>query len=223
MALIAQIIVLAPWAVRNYYKLGAWIPVSTYGGTNFYKSNNPICLANKGAVNESKPVFEEEAIADMKKLPEVEGEKYAWQRGWQFLRSHPMAIPYLVYRRTLLFWDPSIQLSPPFDVRKTLIDGGYVLIFILSLAAVWYCQERKVVWFYLLWCLNFSWSVLLFSPHPRYRQLLDPALIILAGIGGCEVIRQHKRGKAIVIGLATIAVLMTLFSRQILELLRAAF
>jgi hypothetical protein len=42
LALISMMVVIMPWSVRNYQLLGKFIPISTNGGTVFYRANNPL-------------------------------------------------------------------------------------------------------------------------------------------------------------------------------------
>lgn len=37
----ATLLTVLPWTVRNYFVLGAFIPISTNSGNNFYIGNNP--------------------------------------------------------------------------------------------------------------------------------------------------------------------------------------
>ncbi|MDC8757687.1 glycosyltransferase family 39 protein [Janthinobacterium fluminis] len=72
---------LTPWALRNYQALGAFKLVSTNGGWNLYRANNP--LANGG--------YTPRGEVDLSHLGELELDSTAGRLALQWIRDHPVA------------------------------------------------------------------------------------------------------------------------------------
>jgi 4-amino-4-deoxy-L-arabinose transferase-like glycosyltransferase len=192
-AALAQALMIGPWAIRNFIELRTLSPISTYAATNFYASNNPLCTANRGALNQQSFPFEPDAIADMQRLPEAEVERYCWRRGFSYLLNNPKVVPYLLWRRTILFFDPSIQLAAPLPSFR-LFDLSYILALLLATIGALRYRRHPITWLCLLWSINFVWiNIILISGHPRYRQLIDPQMIGLAGAGGAVLLERASR------------------------------
>lgn len=221
-ALVVQGVGQLPWFIRNYRAFGKPVAVSSYGGTNLYISNNSICIANRGALNQKEEVFEPEVTAVMRTLPEVEADRYCRDITLRYLREHPRTFLYLAYRRALQLWDPSVNLAYSLGYEGYLFDGTYLVMMLLAVIGFGVTRRTSFAWLCVVWATSFLWIHLLITTHPRYRQPADPALILLAAAGAAWI-WQHRRGRVILGVLAVGAVLATAFSSTLLNLLRAIF
>ena len=102
--LLALAVVIAPWALRNHAKLGAWVVFTTHGGITFYQSNNQLVHDVPGfhggvAPRESLPGWDK-----LKDAGEIEGDRAAWAMAKSFLKDNPRLVPRLLAYKFLRFW-----------------------------------------------------------------------------------------------------------------------
>jgi hypothetical protein len=84
---------IAPWTVRNHQALDAFVPVTSNGGGNFYRANNP--LATGGYVAKGE--------VDLSDLPEVEADRRGRQLALQWIRANPAEFLRLGLWKQVLF------------------------------------------------------------------------------------------------------------------------
>jgi 4-amino-4-deoxy-L-arabinose transferase-like glycosyltransferase len=97
----AMACVVAPWTLRNYRVLGAFVPVSTNGGVVFYSANSPFTNgpANTFAV---LPMSEE--------MDEVERERYCSRCAVNWIKGHPWAFAKLAVNKAVFTWGTSSSI-----------------------------------------------------------------------------------------------------------------
>jgi len=86
-------IVIGPWTVRNFHVFNRWVPISTNGGSVFYRANNP--SATGGYIREGEYSLEW--------LPEIEWSSLGYKLGVEWIRSYPLEFVSLVGRKQKLF------------------------------------------------------------------------------------------------------------------------
>lgn len=86
-------VALAPWALRNYQVLGTFKLVSTNGGSNLYRANNP--LANGG--------YTPRGAVDLSHLGELEHDSAGKQLALRWIRQQPLAFLRLGVEKQLRF------------------------------------------------------------------------------------------------------------------------
>jgi 4-amino-4-deoxy-L-arabinose transferase-like glycosyltransferase len=92
-ATVAMICAILPWTVRNYVDYGRIIPISSNGGSVFYRANNPHANASYSA--EGEVVLPKDTIA-------ADREGYAMAKEW--ITHHPLAFGALAIRKQVVFW-----------------------------------------------------------------------------------------------------------------------
>jgi 4-amino-4-deoxy-L-arabinose transferase-like glycosyltransferase len=92
-ATVAMICAILPWTVRNYVAYGRIIPISSNGGSVFYRANNPNANASYSA--EGEVVLPKDTIA-------ADREGYAMAKAW--IMHHPLAFATLAIRKQVVFW-----------------------------------------------------------------------------------------------------------------------
>jgi 4-amino-4-deoxy-L-arabinose transferase-like glycosyltransferase len=128
--------VVLPWTVRNYRRLGAWVPVGTNGGVNFYQANNPLATADYSEAGL-------EGLHGVTHYDELLTAKtgYAWGKAW--VRQNPGRFVQLVLERQVALLGEDIE-GPYFSVRMRRANRS--LLYWISAAV---CQ----FWWLIVWAL----------------------------------------------------------------------
>ena len=85
--------VVAPWTLRNYFVLGAFVPISTNGGGTLYSANNPLAT---GRYMPDQPLVGETG--------EVSRDRAQARAGVSWIVRHPLAALGLVPAKVLYTW-----------------------------------------------------------------------------------------------------------------------
>jgi hypothetical protein len=91
--LVAAAVVLAPWAVRNYLLFERFVLVSTNGGGNLYRANNP--LATGG--------YTDTGAVSLANLSEIDQDAQGRRLAIAWIRAHPMQFAKLALEKQLRF------------------------------------------------------------------------------------------------------------------------
>jgi 4-amino-4-deoxy-L-arabinose transferase-like glycosyltransferase len=110
-----MIIVIFPWTMRNHRVLNAWVLISTNGGSNFYRANNP--LATGG--------FVEQGARDLDAFDEVEQNRRGYEYGKEWITANPKAFLTLALRKQILFLGD--DSSGPYETLKRGMEKGGVI------------------------------------------------------------------------------------------------
>lgn len=136
---LTTILVISPWAYRNYNQFGEIIPVSNNGGINLYIGNNP--HAN-GSYK-----FNDQVKAPLEGLSETEQDKQAKKLAVQYILNEPISALQLVPRKLLalyktdaegIAWNLEGIESPTTNERKALTASKwlaqvlYMALFLVS-------------------------------------------------------------------------------------------
>jgi 4-amino-4-deoxy-L-arabinose transferase-like glycosyltransferase len=94
-ALVFMGLVVAPWTIRNYFVLRSFVPISTNGGSVFYRANNPLATGGFTAKGERDL---DALISD-----EVNWNRTGFQWGLEWIRQHPVGFGELVLHKQRRF------------------------------------------------------------------------------------------------------------------------
>jgi len=89
----AAAVVVAPWTIRNYRVLDAFVPVATNGGEVLYRANNP--LATGGYIKRGE--------VDLWDMPELDAQRAGIRLAKEWILAHPNDFMRLIIRKQLLF------------------------------------------------------------------------------------------------------------------------
>jgi len=98
-ALLAMIVVVFPWTLRNRNVLGAWVPISTNGGDIFYRANNPLATGGYTVRGET----------DLEGMDELTRGRVGYELGEQWVRHDPGQFLALAFRKQMLFLGDDAQ------------------------------------------------------------------------------------------------------------------
>jgi 4-amino-4-deoxy-L-arabinose transferase-like glycosyltransferase len=208
--LVAIVVTITPWAMRNHAKLGSWVVFTTHGGITFYQSNNRlVCdepsLHGSVAPRESLPGWE--TIRDAN---EVDGDKLAWSFARTFLRQNPGLIPRLAAEKLLRFWRlrshaPWSGVKSGWWWNKSMLLGNLAsrfdfgviyasLVFPFALVGV-IVSARAYRELYILYAIIVVhvFVALAFYGSLRARIPIEPVIAIFASAGAAYVYRRIRR------------------------------
>jgi hypothetical protein len=100
-------VVLVPWIVRNYEIFGAFVPMTTTSGANFWQGNSEYTVRYFRAGYDVQWTSPELKTEDPNSR-EADAERFAL--ALQYLRDNPGKIPELLWVKFLVYW--SIDIAP---------------------------------------------------------------------------------------------------------------
>jgi 4-amino-4-deoxy-L-arabinose transferase-like glycosyltransferase len=195
-SLIAFLVVLSPWVIRNYIVFNRFIPMTNLSGTMFYQGNNKLSFESKtGACIKDEVVKLEKSLCTKKS--EIEIRDIEIKEGLKFLKSLSLIelIQHEWYKIRYAF-----GLSPKyflyrsgtfnFTIKDKLVY--YPLFFLTLIYFIFFYRKSskmnkdKTKLFLIIFIsaiIVYLIQTLTFIGYPRYRQyLLDPFLIIPASL-----------------------------------------
>jgi len=141
---LALMAVVAPWTFRNYLVFHRFIPVSTNGGSVFYRANNP--KANASYSPEGEIVLPKD---------EFEADKVGYAEAKKWILHHPVDFTVLAVRKQVVYLgddaigmyetlkrdqEPSEKL---YALAKAICNGYWLLLWsVLLLATPWIFRMR---------------------------------------------------------------------------------
>ncbi|HEX7344646.1 MAG TPA: glycosyltransferase family 39 protein [bacterium] len=180
------ILVIAPWTVRNYIKLGAFVPLRTAFALNMWRGNHIGATGtcrNFDYTNVDETLPKEYAdYVEAHLLPdEIARDRFFAAEVKQFISEHPGQYLKLSLTRFFYYWwrDPTHPLT-----GSIWFMGPWILL--MTLAAIGFYSQRKALRKWWLWLLQIMGFTVLFSLTivvPRYRMPMLPALMLLAAAG----------------------------------------
>jgi 4-amino-4-deoxy-L-arabinose transferase-like glycosyltransferase len=187
------LVTVAPWTVRNYERLHAFVPVSTQLGSALagtYNSEaradreNPASWRSLKRVDDYRPIFNR-----VRSTPEPALERELRSASLRFIREHPayvLTVAYWTTRRMLdlagLEW--SIHTAATISATRGWAIAGVVCFWICAALAVAGAFSRRARaaprWLWAVPLLMYLSVVFLVVETPRYRTAIDPFIVLLA-------------------------------------------
>jgi len=206
--LLVLVLTIFPWTLRNYLRLGAWVPLSTNGGLTFYMSNCERVFDLPRYRGTIVPL-DEVGQAEIKKAGnEIECDRLGWRMGMTFLKENWRRIPTLVSWKFLRFWRIRSGVTGPWwwDSSSTLgalanrIDHGLgfnvivVPLFLIGLA-ITSKRYKDMALLYTLILAHVAVALVFFGSL-RARVPVEPAISIFASAALVKIVGQLRRGSA---------------------------
>ena len=195
------LVTVAPWTMRNYQVLSAFVPVSTNGGDVFYRANNPQATGSwtlKGE-RDLSPYLDDEARWNKT--------AFAWGKEW--VLAHPVGFLKLAVRKQYFFlgsdeagiyW--SVERAYPqwkaLDMAGKIASFVWWLILWVLLVFVAVQQRRAILEVPGLTCLFLPFLYFIgihsiFESQDRYHIPVIPFLIIAAALAFADGKRATAR------------------------------
>ena len=223
-----MMLILVPFAVRNYIIERRFSPLPVQGGLNFYIGNNPDADGSymhipgipDSPIEQAKTSIRRAEEAMGRKVTSKEASGYWFSRGIEFIRSDTGKYLSLMVRKFLLFWnagevDGNLNFSFCKRLMKLfrlpLVSFGFIAPFAI-IGFVYAVRDhiRDVHLFGFL-VLTYMIAAMLYFVNSRYRLPAIPYVIILAAYGLHTLFSliKFRRNKQLVI---YFAVLVALFA-----------
>jgi 4-amino-4-deoxy-L-arabinose transferase-like glycosyltransferase len=147
LVVIGMCVVVAPWSIRNYLVLDAFVPISTAGGEGFYSANNGL------ATGRYVPVYER----SLDQYDEVTRSKLGFRWGLEWISEHPAEFLKLTINRQVqilgedsdgAYWGIKVggkTEGMAYLLAKGVSNAYWMVIMFLILAAVlarWKDRDR---------------------------------------------------------------------------------
>jgi hypothetical protein len=198
-AVLAFVVCLFPWTLRNYGAFGRFVPVRSNFGVELWLGNNPEAME----VNSFRlhPFLNQSEADEYRSLGEVAYVRRKQNEALAFIRAHPTKTLYFIMRRLGTNW-----FAVSDRTQSVFSTGGFYLklyflanssIILLSWAGAiltWHRQNQYRV-LYLLLILIYPLVFYLTHTLVRYRFPMDPILTILAAVPVVSIIESARRRK----------------------------
>ena len=181
-----MVTVIAPWSLRNYAHFNKRVLITSNGGSNFYRANNPLADGRYQHCGE----------IDFSHLSELEQSAASYDAAFEWIRNHPTDFFLLSIKKQLIFLgddgagfysslkrgggsDSEIVYFLARGVGNVVWFLLWIFIFIGTFRRK-YQQKTVVVWFAEL-CILYLWAVhSFFESGAKYHIPLSLFIILLA-------------------------------------------
>lgn len=188
---------LSIWIIHNLIWLGAFVPLTTTGGTTFYGAHNDIVWnTSRGSWGDPPRLLGPDVWKQLNDLGEVHRERELLEMGIAWLKSRSLGDILLLEGYKLgRLWIPY-----EFFVHRRMSPVGNIVVSILflpfwarALAGLWSLLRRRawaVATVLLMFPIASTITALLFYGSARFRVTSYPALAVLAAIGLQQAVDQ---------------------------------
>ena len=174
-AIVAFLLVCAPWPLRNAVTMRAFIPIRECLGIELNMGNHP---GSDGHLEESLfPLFNAAELAEYNQVGEVRYVQHKGRQAEAYIASHPGTFLSLTAQRFLRFWygtgtrNGSVLFAV--DAIPTALLG------LIGLGCLWRKHRQVAIPFSIL-CVLFPLPYYVTHAEFRYRLTLDPLLLPLS-------------------------------------------
>jgi hypothetical protein len=182
----AAVLIVAPWTVRNFRVYDRFVLVASEGGVTFWTGNHPLARGEGDlAANPRLKAAELSFRAAHPGATAEELEPLYYRDAIEYIRAHPQHWLLLLAKKAFY---TIVPVGPSYTLHSTRYQvasiASYVLLLplaILGIAAWWRTPRRPEALFLL--AASAVIVSLLFFPQERFRiPVMDPTLIVCAGI-----------------------------------------
>jgi hypothetical protein len=180
--ILAALIVVAPWTIRNYRTYGRVILVASEGGVTFWTGNHPLARGEGDlAANPEIKLAELDFRAKHPGLTAEQLEPLYYREALDYIAQHPLWWAGLLARKLFYTFVP---IGPSYTLHSTLYAASsiasYLLLVPFAIAGV--RAKRRPDALFLL-AASAVIVCVLFFPQERFRiPVIDPMLIVCAGL-----------------------------------------
>ncbi len=207
--LAATLITIAPWTIRNAVELHHFVPISDEAGITLVGTYNSTSAANSGVPYKWRLYFaipgETALIREAPRLPEVQLGDRLQSQALHYIGAHPIAPFAVAFDNTLRLFELEGSFAWHASAAAIGLTAGaarigvfsFWLLCIVALAGAFTGVVRRgPLW---LWAVPvlFAISVVFVNVEtPRFREPVDPFLILLAACG-CAALVRRLRGSPV--------------------------
>lgn len=198
MALLALVLVVAPWDIRNYLVLHKILPLRD----NFWVE---VRVGNTGDISDIYPdwAIPSTSAAQWNKLHRVGEIAYIAEMrdlALRFIRENPGVFAWLTWKRFVFVWtgywslEPEYARNEPFQLPNTFFCSTLTLLMLAGLVLLWrHRREHFVPYAAVLG----AFPAVYYITHPTmdYRHPIDPVLVILVAYAVLTFVDRRRPAK----------------------------
>jgi 4-amino-4-deoxy-L-arabinose transferase-like glycosyltransferase len=183
-AMIALFLTVAPWVVRNHQIHGRWFFIASGGGRQFWVGNNARATAETTAPTQWNPA-ELESLASYP--DDLARERWHYREGMLAVRASPSRAARLYLKElSNLFslWPETFSRNVSIGQSGRWAQGAMSLvIFGGAVIALGRIRGEPLLWPLFGAVMSFALASAVFFTVMRYRMVVEPCLLWLAGAG----------------------------------------
>lgn len=186
--------VIAPWTLRNYQQFGQFALVSTNGGDNLYRANNP--WADGG--------YRPRGEIDFSAYDEIEKDRAAKQHAVAWIRQNPVDFFKLVVEKQIRFMGDdstgiysTLKRGGGTDNPKTYLlaklaaNAWWLAVWLLIAAMVWSSRRPTASYRIITWCWLYLFVLhSVFESNGKYHI---PMVWVLCVWVACAIATQNSQ------------------------------
>lgn len=191
MVVLAVVIFLLPWAVRNKLALGKLLWTRSNFGLEVWTSNGPNRAWDIGTnVGYRIPLPQDDAREAelLKQMGEVRYNQMRLAEASAWIRQRPTEFTYLTARRFVAFWFP-----PGNSLVHSIVRIGFSVLALAGFVILFHIQRLMAIVFFLTW-LTFTPIYYIVEWSSRYRYPIEWELVICAAITLSSLVGFVSRG-----------------------------
>lgn len=181
-----SLLVLAPWAARNYVVFDKFIPFSTMGGSVLLQGNNRVVVTDPVLFGYSVWDTKIPEYRELLQAPndEVKRDEVARQLAVEWLLNNRDKWPFLIQAKLRRGFTPLLQSHSPRLYRLgTLFSWGPVLVLFAAAfipTLMHFLRTGHPGWIIHLVILHYVAIIVIFFGYSRYRYPIEPLCVLLA-------------------------------------------
>jgi 4-amino-4-deoxy-L-arabinose transferase-like glycosyltransferase len=194
-AVLAVLIVVAPWGVRNYRIFHKVIPVRSGLGLELYIGNNG--YSTSWVNRDLHPNHNAAEQAEYERVGEIAYMEHKRIQAVEYIRSHPGWFAWMTARRFIYLWTGYWSFSHAYLAMEPLDPPNIFVcttLTLLALIGLWRClgSNRALAIRYGIALAFYPAVYCLTHPETYYIRPLDPLVVVLAACGVVGFLRESK-------------------------------
>lgn len=183
-AVLALFATVAPWVIRGHQAHGRWYFIASGGGRQFWVGNNPRATAETTSPTQWNAA-ERESLARLE--DELAQERWFYREGMRFVRAEPARAGRLYLKELgnlFALWPETFSRTRFANSWSRWTQGAAsAVIFVGALLAIARLRGDPLLWPLLGAIVSYALMSALFFTVMRYRMVIEPCLVWLAGAG----------------------------------------
>ncbi|MFZ0772483.1 MAG: hypothetical protein WCA49_01875 [Candidatus Sulfotelmatobacter sp.] len=193
MVVLAVVVFLLPWAVRNKFALGKLVWTKSNFGLELWSSNGPnrtYDIATNVGYGIPVPQDDPKEAELLRQMGEIRYNQMRLAEASSWIREHPTEFAYLTARRFLAFWFPlGVNLA------HSIVRVTFSVLALAGLVLLFRIQRLMAIVFLLTW-ITFAPIYYIVEWSSRYRYPIEWELMICAAIAlssAAAPARNHRK------------------------------
>ncbi|HEY1271238.1 MAG TPA: glycosyltransferase family 39 protein [Terriglobales bacterium] len=179
LASLVFLLCVGPWLARNYVTFGRLVFIRDDFGQQLRLGNGP--YAGGISMAYLQPNLNPSELARFRSMGELAYAEQRKREAWQFIRDNPGRFLAISLKRVVYYWADIPQVDTG-RVKEFLRTSSYLASSVLALWGLLRALRKRKPGAGLLGLLVLSFPAIYYVvyPHPRYRHVIEPELLIFA-------------------------------------------